>query len=141
MPKLEYFLVCESAVIDRDSNRISLFNVIDAVEITKQESSSDEKVGFPRIPLIQLVASSCWNCDPEDVGQDFQATLRLHIPGRPEPLDFKLNFTAEQKRHRLNFRLQGMPSIEEQGELIFELLLDGGHKATHTVDVNIKEGG
>ncbi len=29
MPKLEYFLICESVSVDQDTNRLSLFNVLE----------------------------------------------------------------------------------------------------------------
>lgn len=141
MPKLEYFLVCESISIDRETNRISLFNVIESIKVISQLSniSSDDdesKIEVPRAPLIQLIASSSWNCEQEEFGEDHQATLRAHIPGK-DAIDFNLNFTVEQQRHRLNFKLQGIPPIQEAGDLVFELLLDGEHKATHTIDVKL----
>lgn len=129
MPKLEYFIVCESISVDRDTNRVSLFNVVEDLSAVPQ--------GQPAIVVAQLVAVSAWNREPEDSGQDFQAILRIHPPG-DEPRDFAVNFRMRQARHRLYMRVQGVPA-QRPGELKFELLLNSRHAATHTITIHPAE--
>ena len=65
MPKLEYFLICESIVIDQDRNLASAFNIL-------------EEVSCPIPTLIpQVVALSTWRLQPEDQDCDFQVGFEL----------------------------------------------------------------
>ncbi len=126
MPKLEYFLVCESVSTDQETNRVSLFNVLEDIHILP--------AGQPGVILAQLVAVSCWNREPGDEEKDFQATLRIHSPGSSEPKEFPMNFRMDRPRYRLSLRIQGVPNLEP-GQLRFELLLNQDHVAWHTVNV------
>ena len=128
MPTLEYFLICESISTDQETNRVSLFNVLEDLQVLASESPPQ-----PQLPVSQFVAVSCWNREVGDEGQDFQAMLRIHPPSQ-ESKDFPMNFKMERPRHRLSLRFQGMPKLEP-GQLRFELLLNGAHVAWHTVNV------
>jgi hypothetical protein len=129
MPRLEYFLVCESISTDQETNRISLFNVLEDLQILSPGLPNP-----PTLPVASFVAVSCWNRDPGDEDQDFQATLRIHSPNQ-DPKDCSMNFKMDRPRNRLSLRFQGMPKLEP-GELRFELLLNGEHVAWHTVNVS-----
>ena len=127
MPKLEYFLVAESASIDRDSNQVSVFNILEEVSVPRSE---------PKV-IPQLVALSSWIIDPDDQGKDFQAAVELAGPGGPEcPYnhDFTVNFTAKGSRHRTQISLVGLP-IERVGDRVFTLKLNGAPQATHILTV------
>lgn len=126
MPRLEYFLVCESISTDKDTNRVSLFNIIEGVRVLPP--------GTPGHILAQFVAVSCWNSEPGDENKDFQAILRINAPGA-DPKDFEINFTMERPRQRLCIHIQGIPELEP-GELKFEMLLNGEYVASHTVNVS-----
>ncbi len=126
MPNLEYFLVCESISTDQETNRVSLFNVLEDLQVLAQ--------GHAGILLSQLIAVSCWNHEPDDEGKDFQQIVRIHSPGSTEPKDFPVNFQMERPRQRISVRFQGMPKLQP-GPLKFELLLNGEHVAWHTVNV------
>ena len=127
MPTLEYFLVCESVSTDQETNRISLFNILEDIHMLPP--------GQPGVILAQLVAVCCWNRESGDEDQDFQATLRIHAPNGAEPQEFAMNFRMERPRYRLSLRFQGIPKLEP-GVLRFELLLNGKHVAWHTVNVS-----
>ena len=123
MPSLEYFVVCESSSVDRYTNRVSLFNVLEHIATT----------GFPGVFPQGICAVIGWNMRREEVGQDLQVVLRIEIPGE-EPRDLSKNFTVRTKRHRTILTLQGLP-LPRPGEYRFKILLDGDKKATHLVDV------
>lgn len=126
MPKLEYFLVCESVSIDRDTNRVSHFHVLEELRPVQAEQ--------PGHILAQLAAVCCWYEEPDDAGKDFQALLRLHTPDGSSR-DFTLNFRMKSRRQRLVFHLQGIPPVTP-GELRFEILLNDRHMAEHIVTVH-----
>jgi hypothetical protein len=126
VPKLEYFVVCESISVDQETNRVSLFNVVEDIRPVAR--------GEPAHILTQMVAISAWNRESGDEGQDFQLIVRIHAPG-DAPQDFPLNFRMERSRQRLYLRIQGVPA-RHPGELKFELLLNSQPKASHSVTVH-----
>lgn len=127
MPKLEYFLVAESISIDQDRNTVSLFHVL-------EDATARTPWLFP-----QLVAVSAWNIQPEEIGSDFQATLRIHLPGeQQEPPESTVNFTGQQTRQRIHHFVQGL-NAEEVGDVVFEILMNGKHAASHTFTIRARD--
>ena len=97
MPTLEYFLICESMSTDQETNRVSLFNVLEDLQVRMADTSHKQQV-----PVAQLVAVACFNRELGDEDQDFQATLRIHAPGQ-ESKDLPLNFTMERNKKSVSF--------------------------------------
>lgn len=129
MPKLEYFLVSESLSVDQNTNHVSVFGIL------------EELRGELPIAVHRLVAISSWHIAPDERDQDFQATLRIRSPGgdtMPESDAFKVNFTTTRMRHRIFHHVHGL-AVSEFGDLVFEILLDGECKATHTITVHAPE--
>ena len=127
MPRLEYFLVSELISVDRDQNAVSVFNILEEAAIPKTG---------PRV-IPSLVALSSWIFEPDDVGRDFQVTLKVVVPAAAGPdktKEFPINFTASRTRQRIYHRISGLP-LETVGDVVFELLLNGKHEATHTLTV------
>jgi hypothetical protein len=121
--ELEFFLVAESALVDSQTSRMSLFNVIELIEDTPPTV----------IPLMHSVV--VLRVSDEDADTDWQATLRFHAPGTAKE-DFHQNFKVRKgaSRHRLVQRLEGFP-IEKEGDVEIELLLNGKHLASHHIIV------
>lgn len=127
MPSLEYFVVAESATVDQLSNRVSVYNIYDEILVPK----------FP-MPSGQFVSVCSWNASEEDKDQDFQVGVKLRMPdGDHGP--FNSNFTMKGKRHRTILTMNSIP-ISKPGTIVFEILLNGEHKAFHTIDVHSLEG-
>ena len=124
MAKLEYFAVAESVSIDQLTNKVSLLEILEQVPVKPSGQNS-----IPR-----CVACSLWRMDKEDEGQDFQVLLRVHQPLEESPLERTTNFTAHSDRHRVLNLMVGLP-IHGEGELRFEVLLNGAHAAEHVVSV------
>ncbi|MEW6659609.1 MAG: hypothetical protein AB1424_13190 [Thermodesulfobacteriota bacterium] len=121
MARMEFFIVCEDLSIDQQTNRMSLFNVI-------------EQMMAPNFPLIYSgSAISLWVSEPGDDELDFQCTLRVVFPDGSHR-DFPSNFRFRSRRHRVIHRLEGIP-INEPGTLRFEVQLNGQYQASHEVDV------
>lgn len=122
MAHLEFFLVSKEISVDQQTNRMSLFNVIE--QLVSPE--------FP-FPLPFATAVSLWVAENGDVGQDFQCILRTVLPDGVIH-EFPTNFTFKTRRHRVIQRIQGVP-ISQPGLLRFEVLLNGKHQSSHEIDV------
>jgi len=123
MPHLEYFLVSESISVDILTNRISLFHVL-------------EEVGFPRVPfhISEFSISSAWDLEEEELGHEVHTSVRITVPGIEDPVLIPQDFLAERHRHRVNLGVLGL-EVRDFGAILFELLLDGVHVASHRVNV------
>lgn len=126
MPQIEYFVVAESMALDKDRNTVSLFHVIERL------------AGSPPLLIPALVAVSYWKIAEEETGRDFQAALRIHLPGgQALPDEFQentINFTPHERRFRTHHFVKGL-RIDHFGDVTFEMLLNGNHAAEHVVNV------
>lgn len=126
MARLEFFVVSEGLSVDKFTNQLSLFNIL-------EEVASDN---FPSV-LPYFVAVSMWMMEAGDGERDFQCMLRVTMPNLA-PTEFTTNFKFISRRHRVLQRIQGLP-LNEPGVLRFEVLLNGEHAATHEVDISRKK--
>ncbi len=124
MPTLEFFVVAESFSIDRQSNRLSIFNIVET--LTAEE--------FP-VVLPSMVVVTCLNLTDDELGEDFQVLLNV-CSGGDSPLGgpFPTNFKAQSRRHRVIQSFQGVP-FSKPGDIRFEQTLNGDHLATHLLEV------
>lgn len=121
MPSLEFFLVAQSLAVDQQSNRLSIFDVLDTFQPRSLPAV------FPR-----LVAVSAWLLEPDDKDQDFQATLRVVFEGPQSPLEFAQNFQGTGTGQRVVHQLVGL-QIAAPGRISFEIVLNGHAFARHRV--------
>ena len=131
MPQLEYFIVSESISVDRDRNQVSIFNILEEVTVPKS--------GPAFIP--HLVALGSWIPQPEEIGKDFQVMLNIVSPvaeNLDKPLELSTNFRGTTRRHRVYNRILGFP-LPQTGDVVFSLLLNGHHEASHTLTVRQQE--
>ena len=123
MPRLEYFLVSESGSLDRNTGRVSVFNII-------QEESPDQ---YPHVfPVMCMVA--CFIFSDEEVREktDYQVQFVFSIPGQQEDRAFPVNFVPDSAIRHLFFQLASVP-ITQPGNITIRLTLNGEHQATHTI--------
>lgn len=127
MARLEFFVVSNSVSIDRQTN---LATIIEVAEVFT----------FPDFPgmVINCVAFSLWRREEGEEGKDFQVALRIASPDADD-FEMRSNFKMTRLRHRMVQRVQGIPILRE-GQVRFEVLLNGEHAAEHIVDVK-KQGG
>ena len=124
MPELEYFLVAESISVDQETNRVSIFNVLEELH------AESAPISYPA-----LVAISSWNLAENELGGDFQVMLRVNSPAQEAPFDYPINLSREpRRRHRIYHRLIG-PTFHAFGDLRFEVLLNGEHRASHVISI------
>jgi hypothetical protein len=131
MPKLEYFLLCESISVDQETNRVSLFNVLEDLHLAKSPNENNNKLPFI---LNQFVAVAVFNREPEDSDREFEASLKYNLPDGTHK-DHKIKFKMERNRQRIVMRFVGMPPVAKDGLLRFDLAVNGEHKGTHTIQL------
>jgi hypothetical protein len=109
---------------DADSDEIALIHVLEDI--------------FPEVfphRIEKAVAVSTWNVrGPDEIAADYQATLVVKIPGKRDA-SFTMNLEKSRHRHRAIQGVLEIP-IEREGNIEFEVLLNGTHAATHTVRVH-----
>jgi hypothetical protein len=121
MPNLEYFIVAESFSVDQITNRVSIFNVLERVNVAS----------LP-IALPQAIAIAHWNMTEDEIGKDFQAEL---VAFADEPVaTCRANFRAMHARHRTFMGFSKL-NVSRSGKHRFELKLNGVPKAHHEIDI------
>ena len=131
MPKLEYFLLCESISVDQETNRVSLFNVLEDLHLAQLPKDGDSK---PAYILNQFVAVAVFNRAPDDGDKEFETCLKYNLPDGTHK-EHKLKFKMERNRQRIVMRFVGMPPVAKDGTLSFDLSVNGKHEGTHTIQL------
>jgi len=133
MPDLEFFAVAESLSVDQTTNRLSLFNILEEVQVMKLPP------GVVAAPP-QFVAVSSWNMAPEDSGKKFRVSLKFKMEGRDHVELGSVEFETNRRRQRVFLGLIGFPAqIEAACDLRFEIFLDGTYKASHLISATLAE--
>jgi hypothetical protein len=123
MPHLEFFIVAQEISIDQSTNQASVFSILEEIQTAN----------FPII-FQKIAVLSTWRAEAGDRERDWQVILRVIQPNG-EHSDFTSNFRfTGSPRHRVVQRFIGLP-INMEGDLRFELLLNGEHAAEHIVFV------
>jgi hypothetical protein len=130
MPTVDYFLVCRSIQQDINTGEMSFVNVLE--DITPD--------AFP-IVIPRAIAVSLWTFEPGEAKEHFQAALVVKLVGRPDTT-FPMNFSQGINRCRAVQGVLDIP-VPGPGEIRFEVLLNGQHRATHSIKVHpvgVQEG-
>ncbi len=133
MPELEFFAVAESLSVDQNTNRLSLFNLVEEIQVIKLP---------PGVVLVppQLFAVSSWNMTPDDNGKHFRVGLKCKVEGREAVEMGTLDFNTDRKRQRVIVALVGLPvSVEAPCDLRLEVYLNDDYKASHLISATIAE--
>ena len=122
MSRLEYFIVSESIAIDASTNRVSFFHVLEQVN----------PGSFPH-QIARACAVATLIDDGNDRGE-LTATVIVTGPDSPPVRADDIRFSFESERVRLIFEFP-LLTISERGQVVFELLVNDEHKASHEVMV------
>ena len=122
MARLEFFVVAEDVSVDQTTNQASVFSILEEIRTTD----------FPTV-IPKCVALALWRQEAGDEDRDFQMALRVRLPNGEEHTQ-ETNFRMTRTRHRIINRIQGLP-LPGEGQLRFEVLLNGVHAAEHIVTV------
>lgn len=119
MPRPLYIVCSESAAVDQDSNRVSLFNVVEGLEVTLQTIPSEQRLTF--VKTLGFRGIAVWmrseDDDPED---DYEFELAARAPGDTEEnvfADGKFKFT--KRNHRFNVHIGVHKPWTESGMFVF----------------------
>jgi hypothetical protein len=122
--KLEYFVAAETVIVDSDTNKTTIVNVLESIV------AKAFPVIIPSAALVCLL-----RVGPDDYNKDFQLLIHLIFPDQQKH-DFTINFIVPpgSNRHRILQRFSVMP-IPSTGILRFDIDLNGEHAASHEVVV------
>ena len=118
--KVLWAVLCQTSAIDRDSNNVSLFNVMEevrlpaSVPVVPMESQDQTEAAVPALGRFQLVI--LWSRSDEGVGERSRVRLRVFAPGTEDPLtvgESEVDLSQFLRlRHRVNFPGIPMPTPE-----------------------------
>jgi hypothetical protein len=106
MPKLLLFAPCDKAIIDTETNMVSLVAVIESIQ-------------FARAPNVQVPPNAmlpikwdivtCWEREPEDHGVEFRQRIRLIVPDNQSLFENEATWQFETLLHRTVAHIYGFP--------------------------------
>lgn len=136
MRQLEYFVVCKSVSLDAMSQEISLFHVTHFLACSVMPTV---------VPSLCAVAS--WIKDDKLMeSTDDAATVESHVklnvisPGGEPVNTFRRTLKSPNRREQSVFRVMNIP-IPQEGDLVFELIVDDQTVAHHIVSIMQKRPG
>jgi len=116
---LPLYIICsETSVQDKESNLLTLCNVIEKLTITGPSSPGMDSQR-PIVPILRLHATAVWIREEGDEGREFEARFTITPPGQP-PIDLPLTkFKIPSPAHlqRLRFVYDGPPFFTAGGVL------------------------
>jgi len=82
MPQGVYIICSESGAIDRRTNAISIFGVIDTIRFASVSEVSDAK-NLPGVskPWIDIRTTAVWRCEEDELGEAYEHQTTFSIPG------------------------------------------------------------
>ena len=116
--KVLWAILCESSVVDQETNRISLLNILEGIRVPEPLATIAEESALPAAPvncdLFILFARS----DPE-AGEQGKGRIRMQFPADtpearlPDPApEFAVDLTAAQQ-HRVRLRFPVLPYYKQ----------------------------
>jgi hypothetical protein len=105
MPSLLIFGICEKAIIDRETNQVSMINIINGatVQPIEGEFAADAVIPMP------WACVSTWQKEPDDEGKTFEQRLDLVKPNDETLHLSDLPFKMSQERHQNYVASNGFP--------------------------------
>src|SRR5437016_4201866 len=123
MPELDLFLICNSFVIDKGTNRVSVFEILS--EIWPQK--------FPAL-LQSAVAIAYWSFSDNEKTLDFQVIVRITPPNFTRS-DLAANFVCTRTTMRTITTMLNIPLITA-GRIKVEIFLNGTPVKTSYIEVH-----
>ena len=82
--KVQYALLCQKAIIDRDSNNVSIFNVIEEISIPQESLALSTDNPVPLGDLIGFELLTLWARSADDVAEEGSGRLQVFVPDQEE---------------------------------------------------------
>jgi len=111
MPKPRFIVCSQSGSEDKDTQLLSLFNLIDKLVFSQTPVAGS--------PIVELRITASWAKEENDDGKHFELQARLNIPGSAKSVDFPIEpFTFSAQNYRFTGRILGMPPVMKAGDLV-----------------------
>jgi hypothetical protein len=103
MPSPVHIICSESGSDDKITGLLSLFNLVEQIQVHLLPEKPEGSVMIQALPF-RITAT--WMKLPEDEGQEFDFSIRIHLPANDTPLEIAQGeFTFERTFHRFNARI------------------------------------
>lgn len=127
MPKPVYIVACQSCSVDKESNNLSIFNVIENVTTTKRPIENVPEGTIPVISPLAMVVVSSWERIPDDAPEtEYDFEMFFHwmpsSPGGVEKHDrvATASFVMTMRRHRTNVDVKPGINFAGPGDFTIE---------------------
>jgi len=110
MISYRYGLICENAIIDQQTNQLSILNVYDDFGYQGELPIT--------VPSLTIVTG--WSIEPDEVGQGRKTSVRFRFENGSESVnnifanEYELVFEGQKRHMRLLYQLRGFP-LESEG--------------------------
>jgi len=112
MAKALYIICCESAVVDKATNLLSLINIVEEATFTFKKKQAGEPVGPPGWLKFKIVSG--WEREVASVVRPYDWEFAVRVPGIDhEQVLEKGTFEFSASRQRLTADLAGPPIPHE----------------------------
>lgn len=122
MPKPVYIVCANSVTVDRESNFVSILNVIEKLDVTVQiDKTPDGGRPTSRFHITEAQAVAVWSKVPGDDGKEFESQFRITSPEGTVSESPIVPFEFEKGKllHRFILKINVMP-FHESGTLQIE---------------------
>src|SRR5438093_1007045 len=121
MPHLEYAIPCQLASIDQRTNAVSLFNIIESLEVIRRPSETDDEARARSLTPMEVV--TLWRRLPEDAEDTrFKQVLTIVTPDGSEEELSQSDFQIPHFRHRVHVQLAPL-AVDQEGDYTLKVYL------------------
>jgi hypothetical protein len=124
------YLICsESGAVDKSTNTVSAFNIIEAIQLFEHppenpgvpvERAEDDPPSVPQ-PILPLRIVVTWICDDNEMGQEFEHETRWRRSSSPEwKILHQGKFAWRTRNQRFTVQIGGMQIHPETRLLLIE---------------------
>jgi hypothetical protein len=113
--KVLWSILCQDAVIDRETNNVSLFNIVEEVSIpVEPPTKTPTSVAPQRLTAADFALVTLWARSDEKVGEQGRGRIRLVLPDTKEVAqsEFEVDLTT-YLRSRFVMRFHGLPGGDQ----------------------------
>lgn len=121
--KVLWATICQSSSIDRETNNVSLFNILEQISVPEPPAIGEETMSLSAAsgPFELFILASRTD---EDIGEHYQARVRLCFPSNGAEASFPIEFDMISV-HRNRIRI-GFPALPISGEGIYRFIIEAG---------------
>lgn len=125
--KIKYLgaILCSSASIDRETNNLTVFNIIEEINVLeKQLQSSPNNQTNKKVVPLQFELITLWKKEVLDQEVDIKSKIELVDPGNEilQTIEVPLVIKREHKRFRNRIQMNGL-NITTKGEYNFRIYI------------------